>query len=144
VGSITENLPDNENLKYTILSHIWESGEVTFKDLDSSKGKGKAGYKKIRFCAEQAKCHGYQYSWVDTCYIDNSNQVELNKLFQCFDGIAKHLAAMYICPISRSPTISKKANNYSARAFRMNKWFTRGWRLQELLVPASVEFFESD
>ena len=26
-------------------------------------------------------------------------------------------------------------------AFRASRWFTRGWTLQELLAPASVEFF---
>jgi hypothetical protein len=29
-------------------------------------------------------------------------------------------------------------------AFRTSKWFTRGWTLQELLAPASVEFFAQD
>jgi hypothetical protein len=30
------------------------------------------------------------------------------------------------------------------RAFRNSKWFTRGWTLQELLAPASVEFFSRE
>jgi hypothetical protein len=29
-------------------------------------------------------------------------------------------------------------------AFRGSKWFTRGWTLQELLAPRSVEFFTND
>jgi hypothetical protein len=29
-------------------------------------------------------------------------------------------------------------------AFRAHRWFTRGWTLQELLAPASVEFFTQD
>jgi hypothetical protein len=29
-------------------------------------------------------------------------------------------------------------------AFRNTKWFTRGWTLQELLAPSSVEFFSAD
>ncbi|KAF2019218.1 hypothetical protein BU24DRAFT_115082 [Aaosphaeria arxii CBS 175.79] len=28
--------------------------------------------------------------------------------------------------------------------FRKSRWFTRGWTLQELLAPASVEFFSSE
>jgi hypothetical protein len=28
--------------------------------------------------------------------------------------------------------------------FRKSRWFTRGWTLQELLAPASVEFFSKD
>jgi len=29
-------------------------------------------------------------------------------------------------------------------AFRQSRWFTRGWTLQELLAPQSVEFFSRD
>jgi hypothetical protein len=29
-------------------------------------------------------------------------------------------------------------------AFRASKWFTRGWTLQELLAPESVEFFTTE
>jgi hypothetical protein len=29
-------------------------------------------------------------------------------------------------------------------AFRKSRWFTRGWTLQELLAPRSVEFFSQD
>src|SRR5450432_1873326 len=29
-------------------------------------------------------------------------------------------------------------------AFRASRWFTRGWTLQELLAPASVEFFSRE
>jgi len=29
-------------------------------------------------------------------------------------------------------------------AFRESRWFTRGWTLQELLAPKSVEFFSRD
>ncbi|KAK1916956.1 hypothetical protein P3342_004512 [Pyrenophora teres f. teres] len=30
------------------------------------------------------------------------------------------------------------------QAFQCSRWFTRGWTLQELLAPASVEFFFQD
>ncbi len=29
-------------------------------------------------------------------------------------------------------------------AFRRSRWFTRGWTLQELLAPATVEFFSAE
>lgn len=29
-------------------------------------------------------------------------------------------------------------------AFRANRWFTPGWTLQELIAPASVEFFSEE
>jgi hypothetical protein len=36
---------------YAILSHTWE-GEVTFEELQNGTSTKKAGYEKIRFCAE--------------------------------------------------------------------------------------------
>jgi len=30
------------------------------------------------------------------------------------------------------------------REFRQSHWFTRGWTLQELLAPSSVEFFSRE
>jgi len=30
------------------------------------------------------------------------------------------------------------------QAFRESRWFTRGWTLQELLAPASVQFFSKE
>ena len=29
-------------------------------------------------------------------------------------------------------------------AFRKSRWFTRGWTLQELIAPTSVEFYSKD
>jgi hypothetical protein len=54
--------------KYAILLHTWGAEEATFEDLQNGTGAKKAGYKKIRFCGEQAKRDGLQYFWVDTCY----------------------------------------------------------------------------
>jgi hypothetical protein len=63
--------------EYAILSPRWEAEEVTLANLTDGTGKNKAGYSKIRFCGEQAKCNGLQYFWVDTCCINKSNSTEL-------------------------------------------------------------------
>ena len=65
--------------RYTILSHRWDREEVTLKNLTNGTGKNKAGYSKIQFCEEQARHNGLQYFWVDTCYINKFNTVELAK-----------------------------------------------------------------
>jgi hypothetical protein len=51
---------------YAILSHTWgsDSDEVTFKDIEKSRGKNKSGYDKLRFCAAQAAKDGLEYFWV--------------------------------------------------------------------------------
>lgn len=146
--AVTENLPDNENLKYAILSHTWESGEVTFKDLVDGTGIGKAGYNKIRFCAEQARYDGYQYFWVDTCCINKSDQNELseaiNSMFRWYQKAARCYVFLSDVSIIDHAQHSQQSQHPWETAFRKSRWFTRGWTLQELLAPASVEFFSRE
>ncbi|EPE36566.1 P-loop containing nucleoside triphosphate hydrolase [Glarea lozoyensis ATCC 20868] len=65
--------------QYAILSHTWGVGEVSFEDLLNNRAKGKAGYRKILFCGEQAARDHLQYFWIDTCCIDKRNSHELSK-----------------------------------------------------------------
>ena len=60
---------DGDTPKYAILSHVWQSGEVTFQDLQSSAASTKAGFTKIRNACSVAKECGYGYIWIDTCCI---------------------------------------------------------------------------
>jgi hypothetical protein len=139
---LTENIP-----RYAILSHTWGADieEVTFKDLTDGTGKSKAGYDKIRFCGEQAKRDGLQFFWVDTCCIDKSSSAELteaiNSMFRWYHEGAK--CYVYLSDISKDDC---DENDVLPRptwesAFWKSLWFTRGWTLQELLAPSSVEFF---
>ena len=65
--SLTKDLVGDDIPKYAILSHTWDTDEVTFRDLMDGTGENKAGYDKIRFCEKQAKRDGLQYFWADTC-----------------------------------------------------------------------------
>ncbi|OCK73007.1 HET-domain-containing protein, partial [Lepidopterella palustris CBS 459.81] len=128
---------------YAILSHTWgEDGEeVTFTDLVDNTGKNKAGYAKIKFCGEQAAIDGLQYFWVDTCCIDKSSSAELteaiNSMFRWYHEAAK--CYVYLSDVSIYDY--DKTDHFSQSAFRKSRWFTRGWTLQELIAPTSVEFF---
>lgn len=66
---------------YAILSHTWgaDEEEVSFKDLIEGRGKNKAGYRKLRFCGEQAAKDALHFFWVDTCCIDKSSSSELSE-----------------------------------------------------------------
>ena len=131
--------------KYAILSHTWEAEEVTFSDLMDGTGEDKAGYKKIRFCGEQAGRDRMQYFWVDTCCIDKTNNTELaeaiNSTFRWYRDAAKCYVYLSDVPGSTSDTDNNSHLLPWELAFRESKWFTRGWTLQELLAPTSVEFF---
>lgn len=133
--------------RYAILSHTWnsDSQEVTFRDLVDGTGMEKTGYEKIRFCAAQAKRDGLRYIWVDTCCIDKTNNTELaeaiNSMYRWYQNAARCYAYLSDISDSESEGDSQQSPPTWESAFRRSKWFTRGWTLQELLAPASVEFF---
>jgi hypothetical protein len=135
---------------YAILSHTWgaDIDEVTFQDLIDGTGQSKPGYDKIRFCGRQARSDGLQYFWVDTCFIDKSNNTELseaiNSMFRWYRYAAK--CYVYLQDVSRSAlNVDDKSTQLPWIApLRESRWFTRGWTLQELIAPISVEFFSRD
>ena len=133
---------------YAILSHTWgnDDEEVTFKDLAEGSRNTKAGYRKIQFCAEQAARDGLYYFWVDTCCIDKSNNTELSEAINSMFRWYRNAARCYVY-LSDVSTNEHNPNNLSQSweaAFRKSRWFTRGWTLQELIAPPSVEFFSSE
>jgi hypothetical protein len=134
---------------YTILSHTWgvDDEEVTFQDIMSGTGKGKAGYRKIRFCGKQAKQDGLQHFWVDTCCIDKSSSTELseaiNSMFRWYQNAER--CYVYLPDVSDStPDKDGASCRRWKSALRKGRWFARGWTLQELIAPSSVEFFAKE
>jgi hypothetical protein len=147
--SLTQDFGDDIP-RYAILSHTWgaDTEEVTFRDLMDGTGKSKAGYDKIWFCGEQARRDGLQYFWVDTCCIDKSNNNELseaiNSMFRWYRNAAKCYVYLSDVPRPAFDTNDKSNQLPWESAFRKSRWFARGWTLQELIAPASVEFFSKD
>jgi hypothetical protein len=145
--SLTKNLIKNIP-PYAILSHTWgdDYEEVNFEDLTKGSGKTKAGYRKILFCGEQAARDGLQYFWVDTCCIDKSNNTELseaiNSMFRWYRNATR--CYVYLSDVSKNDYDQAGQSLQPWQlAFQESRWFTRGWTLQELLAPLSVEFFSS-
>jgi hypothetical protein len=135
--------------RYTILSHTWgpDGEEVTFKDISECTARRKAGYTKISFCEEKAANHGLEYFWVDTCCIDKSSSAELQEaitsMFRWYRNAAK--CYVYLSDVSTNGHDLVDSSLWSWQsAFRESRWFTRGWTLQELIAPLSVEFFCSN
>ena len=143
-GNLFRDIPS-----YAILSHMWgpDTEEVTFKDLVDGAKEDKIGYKKIRFCAEQARRNGLQYFWVDTCCIDKSDPIEVQRSINSMFRWYRDATRCYVYLSDVSVSHKRKQQNEQTEtisAFRESKWFTRGWTLQELLAPASVEFFTQE
>jgi GTPase SAR1 family protein len=131
---------------YAILLHRWEDSEILFEDVGSEAYKQKNGYQKLKFCAKQAALDKLQYFWIDTCCIDRWNLRErsraINSMFHWYQNATR--CYVYLSDVSVSiASETNWQNNWAAR-FRASQWFTRGWTLQELIAPSSVEFFSRE
>ena len=134
---------------YAILSHTWdEDQEVTYSELVSGTGKDKTGYAKIRFCVDRAAEDGLQYSWVDTCCINKSTSDELstaiNSMFRWYQCAAKCYGYLSDVQVLAEVTDPQAFRITWAEAFRRSRWFRRGWTLQELIAPPTIEFFSKE
>ncbi|EAA33330.3 HET-domain-containing protein [Neurospora crassa] len=124
---------------YAILSHTWETGEVTFHDA-KAKLLGKQtsqGARKVAKACEVAAEHGLAYAWVDTCCIDKSSSAELteaiNSMFQWY-----RLSQICLVYLSDLKAVELDHAMYTSR------WFKRGWTLQELIAPSRLMFYDQD
>jgi tetratricopeptide (TPR) repeat protein len=132
---------------YAILSHRWSDSETLIEDISSGNYKEKQeGYRKLRFCAEQAVKDGLQYFWIDTCCIDRWDNKErskaINSMFQWYRDAAR--CYVFLSDVSLSAVTETAACSDWEASFRKSEWFTRGWTLQELIAPVSVEFFSHE
>jgi hypothetical protein len=145
-GKLTRTVFDNEIPPYAILSHTWDVDEFLYEDLVNETGKNKIGYKKIQFCGKQAASDDLQYFWVDTCCIDKWNLNELshaiNSMFRFYQNAVK--CYTLLPDVSEDNKIDESVDKTPWEVdFQRSRWFTRGWTLQELIAPMSVEFFSS-
>ncbi|ORY08191.1 hypothetical protein BCR34DRAFT_675109 [Clohesyomyces aquaticus] len=88
--------------------------------------KSRNGYAKIQYCFG--------------CCIDKTSSAELseaiNSMFHWYRASARCYA--YLSDVDALPGSDDLPDITHSR------WFTRGWTLQELLAPASVQFYSSD
>ncbi|KAH8698104.1 kinesin light chain [Phaeosphaeriaceae sp. PMI808] len=132
---------------YAILSHRWSDSEILIEDVSSEVYTEKEeGYKKLEFCAEQAARDELQYFWIDTCCIDRWNKIErskaINSMFQWYKNATRCYVFLSDVSVSTA-TEPVQRSDWNAPLWE-SKWFTRGWTLQELIAPVSVEFFSCE
>jgi hypothetical protein len=116
----------------------------------NGSGQSKDGYKKIKFCGDQAAKDDLKFIWVDSCCIDKLSSAVLsesiNSMFRWYQNAAKCYVYMADVSTSKRKLGDEDALKTWEQAFCKSRWFRRGWTLQELLAPtpARVEFFSSD
>jgi DNA polymerase III delta prime subunit len=134
---------------YAILSHRWSDSEILIENvLNRIYEEKEEGYQKLQFCAERTSQDGLQYFWIDTCCIDrwdnNERSKAINSMFQWYQNAAR--CYVFLSDVSLSDateTDTAPCSDWEA-SFRESAWFTRGWTLQELIAPVSVEFFSRE
>ncbi|KAF9075573.1 heterokaryon incompatibility protein-domain-containing protein [Rhodocollybia butyracea] len=128
--------------KYAILSHVWEEEEVSFQDMqDPTKRKDMKGWSKIVGACKLACSESWEYIWIDTCCIDKSSSSELS---EAINSMYRYYSRAQVCYAYLTDVQSDLPSRSFNLAFRICKWFTRGWTLQELIAPTTVVFFMND
>lgn len=135
---------------YAVLSHTWDQDdhEVSYQDLIAGNGPNKFGWRRLAFCARQAKRDGLRYFWVDSCCIDKRSSAEsseaVTSMFRWYYRSAQ--CFVYLSGVSsKTPETASVALKAVLEIQILGiKWFTQGWALQELLAPRIVKFFTSE
>ncbi|KAG0693419.1 hypothetical protein DFH29DRAFT_396797 [Suillus ampliporus] len=123
-----------------MLSHRWDVTEPLLNDIQDRVVYKMKELVVSRSCSHSAKLlvmREYHWAWVDTCCIDQKNNVELqkslNSMFAWYRDSA--LTVVYLAdvpPSSISGGLAKSA------------WNTRGWSVPEFLAPKVIRFYHQD
>ncbi|KAH6877061.1 heterokaryon incompatibility protein-domain-containing protein [Thelonectria olida] len=131
--------------QYAILSHTWRDEEATFQawndDYYGNQGSVQRcakGYRKVRTACSKAREQSIQYMWVDTNCINKDSSAELseaiNSMFTWYQRAA--MCFVYLDDFEYQ-------NKGSLADLGASRWFTRGWTLQELIAPKTMQFFDA-
>jgi len=133
-----EEFNDLRQVKYAVISHRWEDGEILFEDMPNFHDCTKKGAQKVRRSCAQALNDGLDWVWIDTCCINKDSSAELseaiNSMYIWYQDA--QICYAYLADVDVSMTASNPAFILSSA------WFSRSWTLQELLAPKLVRFFD--
>jgi hypothetical protein len=123
-----------------MLSHRWEGKEPLLHDIKNKavfQLEAAGGLKKLQLFCKKAYQAGFHWAWVDSCCIDQNNNVELQKSINSMFAWYYH-AALTIVYLSDVPPSSKSG------ALTKSAWNTRGWTVPEFLAPKVILFYQQD
>ncbi|KAG9235362.1 heterokaryon incompatibility protein-domain-containing protein [Amylocarpus encephaloides] len=133
----------NDIPPYAILSHRWETEEVTAQEImNLDVARRRRGWEKIQGCCEKARKDGWDFCWIDSCCIDKSSSAELS---EAINSMFDWYRCAQVCYAYLSDVSWKASDHWAPSSdFRLSRWFTRGWTLQELLAPHWIQFFDQE
>jgi len=125
---------------FAMLSHRWEASEpllYDIKDEDVYKLNPVGGIVKLQSFCRTARDAGYHWAWMDTCCIDQTNNVEVQESVNSMFVWYRH-SALTIIYLSDVPPSSKSGS------LATSVWNRRGWTVQEFLAPRIILFYQKD
>ncbi|KAI1735210.1 HET-domain-containing protein [Xylaria scruposa] len=139
--------------RYAILSHTWADEEVTFQEYLAATAPDtkrhayatrRAGYAKIVGACERARIDGLQYLWCDTNCINKSSSAELSEAINSMYAWYRdsEVCYAYLEDVVLDTICDEPGGSIKPGSLKDSRWFTRGWTLQELIVPNKVIFFD--
>ena len=88
----------------------------------------------------------FEWLWVDTCCIDKRSSAELseavNSMYRWYENL--RLCYAYLHDVSGSSFPTARDNESYPNFDGWPEWFSRGWTLQELIVPSNVQFLNKN
>ncbi|KAJ5279981.1 Heterokaryon incompatibility [Penicillium angulare] len=155
-----QKLPKGER-QYAILSHTWRQN-YREPSMPGSLPKSRTGISEVQYedmqglhhHRDQVKPHGWRkvkdfcrfaasrnpphkYVWMDTCCINKRNHTEMTKSIQSMYEFYEQATVCYAYLYG----VDTGNMNWHG-AFMSQRWFTRGWTLQELLAPKTLIYVD--
>ncbi|KAG2339145.1 hypothetical protein BDR05DRAFT_968226, partial [Suillus weaverae] len=122
------------------LSHRWEGKEPLLNDIQDKvvdELNPVGGIVKLQSFCKTAHAAGYLWGWIDTCCIDQTNNVELQKSLNSM-FVWYRTSALTMVYLSDVPPSSKPG------ALARSAWNRRGWTVPEFLAPKVIRFYQND
>ncbi|KAI0358492.1 HET-domain-containing protein [Trametes cingulata] len=154
---------DPRHVRYAILSHTWGMAEQTYEDIKRLQAEAISAAKvesrshtapedsisppsilahpelsdKIAGACRAAREAGYELLWLDAACINKSSSAELS---EAINSMYLWYAVADVCLVYLSDVPDDDNVRAWNSCFRMSRWHTRGWTLQELIAPRRVVF----
>ncbi|KAF8435391.1 heterokaryon incompatibility protein-domain-containing protein [Boletus edulis BED1] len=124
--------------RFATLSHTWGQEEPSYKSFNEQRdmqGKKTSEYEKLqRFCDIAHNKYGVEFAWADTVCIDKSSSMELDE----------SIRSMFAWYRDSDICIAYLGETNDLLDCPSDRWFTRGWTLQEILAPHRLKFYNKD
>ncbi|KAK0312756.1 hypothetical protein LTR01_002418 [Friedmanniomyces endolithicus] len=129
--------------RYAIVSHRWGDDEVSHKDYLKGRQRSGNGLRKIEQSCQRARMDGHDWLWIDSCCMDKRSSASLNEainsMFSYYARATVCYAYLYDVEMGLASDVEPSVVKAKLAA---SCWFARGWTLQELIAPRTVQFFD--